>query len=328
MKNISSDSRYTFITGVIRAMERNLLGTDFYGKLIKSGSADNAYDILKTTVYGEWIFSDTDSMANLITGRRLWLFGFIEKYSFHREISSLIRLEYDYHNCRILLKEKIFEIQLSDNLLEYGTINRNEIINIFEREDYKSLPETMAIAVYESVKRYYDSKNPFVIDLILDRAMMNHHLAVSDSLNSSIVKEYFRVKADCINFQILSRLKNINYNNILDILFLAGGSVAEAEFIAYLDRSFEESALLAFRKNMTVMADAVKDFSSNPFAIERATDRILKSILYKAQFCIFGIDPLFSYSQRVIAELKYLQMIIAALRSGADASLAEKRIFE
>jgi len=326
MKKAVTDMRYTFIIGVIRAMEARLLTTDFFSKLIKANSLEGAYDLLKGTEYSEFISSDIDSIENIMKGKNQWLFDFIEKYSFHHHISSLLRLEYDYHNCRILLKEKIFEIELSDNLLDYGTIDKKTIISIFEKEEYFLFSEIMERSLVDAVEKYYETKNSLVIDLILDRGLMMDLLKISENLNSPIIIDFYKGKIDCFNFQILSRLQGKVSKNIRDLLFMRGGSIEESQFIDLIESTLDDAISLAFRYDLSLIMEALKAFSSERFALEKATDTYLKSILHQTQYSIFGVEPFFAFGQYVNMELKNLQLIIGALKSGAEAEWIEKRI--
>ena len=325
MAKAYTDTGYTFITGLVRALETKLLKKDFFEKLIKS-EAHQGLNLIRSTIYGEYVKSPEDSITEIIDNRRQWLFSFIHDYSLHKELELFPALEYDYHNCKTLLKEKIFDIKLSDNCVDYGTISKEEILLIFKNEDYHSLPYKMPDTIRKAVELYYELKDPVLIDLILDQEMNGHYMHLAQNLKSGLITEYYKSRTDCLNFQIASRLKGVIPEQIKEYLFLKGGFISPDGFLDRIGKPIDGLVTLALHKSMPHMASALKDFSSNKFALERAGDTILKEILTKSQFAIWGVDPLFAYSQSLIIEFKTLKIIYGALQSEADESWIRQRI--
>jgi len=331
MNKPADNNKNIFLTGVIRAIEARRLTRDMINQLVKSDSIFSAQDILKNSFYSQFFRESDrpDDFDGMIEWRRSAMLDLIDRYTGRGNTGALLRLGYDYHNIRVLLKNRIFDINNLENLVEHGTIGREEIIGIFGDENYDYLPEEMEKAVKSTVELYYSTKKHMIIDLSLDQFMYDHLRICCRELNSGFAEGYIKLKIDLLNIQTLMRCRGIEYDREMrGRLFMQGGDIDRKLFIDSSADAFETAAMIASNNDLTRIKAGLDQFSSNSFAVERECDNTLTDYLRSADYMIQGVEPVISFGFNIELELKIIGIIFSCLKSGLDSRWMKMRLPE
>ena len=128
--------------GQIRAMETKLLGKPKINALLESASYSDCVVRLRDTGYGKYISASAG---------REWLKSAIEDLYAKmyrivpiRCVVDIPAIKYDVHNLKCLIKGKLAVRDLSDMLIDAGTIPKGTLCGLFERNDFGAMPEVLA----------------------------------------------------------------------------------------------------------------------------------------------------------------------------------------
>ncbi len=328
MNNLKSDKQYIFITGLLRSFENSYLTSDIINKLIKSESIDTALSILNNTVYSEFVdLENSQNFKKIIQNRKDWLFAFIEKYSYIEELSELFKLEYDYHNIKTLLKEKIFNLQNIDAVVDNGTIDKKTIQEIIKEEKYNQLPDSLQQTVKLAIETYYNEKRSVFIDLILDQGLFNHLLNKTETISNSFIIKYYKLKIDIINVQTLFRVKKQKIDlSLKKLLFLEGGDIEIPTLQKLITESFENIEKYLKNTDLSNLSKAFNQENKDFSVIETASDEIIVNYLKDANYLIWGVEPLFAFSQILLIEFKTIGIVLNAKKANFDPEWIRKKI--
>jgi len=325
------DSRYIFITGMVRALETKMVSSDIVSRLLECNDSEMGMDILRNRIFGEFFRGnrDTSSYLELIRWRKEWLYSFIRKYVFHKEVNVLLRMKYDYHNLRVLIKDKIFEINNSDIVVDYGLIQRDDIISIIMSEDYPRLNYSMENSVYEAVDLWYTYGNLYLMDFAFDRHMFIDYITEAEKTGSEYIRGYISLKADLLNIQFLVRtMGQPDLEHAGARMFMPGGKIDIENLKALVNGPFHEIEHLAEEYDFRQLAAAIADLDNNPFAVERESENITTNYLRETQSMVSSVEPVFAFAKAVELELKILGMILYCLDSRVPWDLINKRLPE
>lgn len=325
------DTRYAFLTGIIRAYEPKMLTPATIDRLKQADSFALAVRILKDTVYRDFFKeeSNTENFIKILDLRRKKLFEFIDKYSFHKEIGQILRLGYDYHNIKVLLKKNIFELSDTNALFDVGTINIKEITDIFKDETYNKLPDFMHEAVNRAVQLYYSAKHSILIDLSVDKIMFQDLLNKSESLASPLIKNHIRLTIDLANIKTALRIENLSFDTaIRENIFIHGGDIDIKAIVLPGAGKTEAIIKVLDQRKLHRLSKVTAEFKENPFAIEREIDNTLTDNLKPSIFLVWGIEPVFVFGFAVEMELKILRIILEIKKYGFETEWIEKRLPE
>ncbi len=331
MRQSKSDSKYLFITGAIRALEAKRITPEIINQLLKSETSNEAVDFLKSTIYYDFSreHEDASDITELIRWRRNWLLRFIEKYSFHKDVNAALRLKYDYHNIKTLLKGNILETDNNEMVLDTGIIEQNDIIQIFKDEDYGKLPAIMQNGIDDAVEAYYADKNLILIDLVIDRTMFLDILDRCQNLGSLLLYQHLALNIDLINIQTMLRSEDLAAGKaITKRLFIPGGSI-EISYLNQISKNpMDHLTELTSRYNLDRLSRSISEYPDNPFAIEKACDDTLTGHIRQARYYIWGVEPVYAFGYAVELELKILGTILSGIEAGIEKELLKKRLPE
>ncbi len=320
------DSGYLFTTGVIRAMEAKQVTGEIIGRMAKSSSPGEALEVLGTTYYQDFM-AGPDRYGEMLEGRRKWLLDFIDAFSLRDGLGGLFRIGFDYHNIKLLLKEKIFETAREDGLAAEGTIPPGTMTGIFESEGYRELPECMGRAVQVAVESYYASRNPLVIDCVADRCLFEDLSMRAATVGSPFIIAHYRALADLTNIHTFLRAGGLHGDPIVrKELYVPGGAMETGCFenmTAGDARALED---LARRYGYDRAGGGIPEFAENPFAVEREIDNTLAEQLEGSRFLLWGVEPLFAFGRETEIELAVLGVVLAGITGGMSAEAIAGRL--
>jgi len=300
-------------------------------RLKQADSFAMAVQILNDTVYREFFKEDSaaENFIKILNLKRKRLFEFIDKHSFHKEIGQILRAGYDYHNIKVLLKEKIFEISDTKAVFDVGIIDIDKITGIFRDETYNMLPKFMHEAVDRAVEIYYSTEHPMLLDLAVDKIMFKDLLSRSQSLASPLIKDHIRLTIDLANIKTALRIKKLSLNSaIKENIFIHGGDIDIKAIDLFGNGKTEKIIDVLDKHGLHRLSKAVAEFKENPFAIEREMDNTLTDNLRPSIFLVWGVEPVFAFGFAVEMELKILRIILEIKKCGFETEWIEKRLPE
>ena len=321
------DVRYAYALGRIRAMETRLLASQKIARLLDSTSADELLKALQDTDYSPYLPKTPTLYEGIIREARKDLFHLMDELVLDPPLIELLKVKYDYHNAKTLLKGGIGEKDVKDLILDFGNIPKREIMGIFQEERYDKLPFLLEEGIEEAISSYYTSKDPRMIDISLDKACYKF---LAQQTANPFLNTCTKIEIDLINLKILLRIRKYEQEKALfSKSIIPWGYIKERELLELFDepldglsRSFEVTPYY------NIVDEGIDYLRSKDsfLKFEKLCDDNFISFIRITKYMAFGVEPILSYFYAKENEFKILRMIfVGKLNNIPDNLIKERR---
>jgi V/A-type H+/Na+-transporting ATPase subunit C len=321
-------TEFASIVSLIRVWESKLLGKTQYDRLIDSDSLDGALKFLHETPYGSFLENGDFELALNAAAKNMY--GDIANATPYKILVDFMRVKYDYHNIKALIKGKILEKDFSHILISTGIINVEELKAAINSGELKDLPAVMQKAIEATLEDYEANKDPQRIDIILDKYMFIHMREIVKDINHEFINKYLTVLIDLTNIKTLLRVKRLNKEvSFFRDLLIEGGKIDRGTFNELYPDSIEG---ISHRLGSTEYGDMLKDSieyyakTDSLALLEKNIDNYLMNYMKKAKFINLGPEPIVVYMYARETEIKNIRIILVGKLNKVSENLIRERL--
>jgi V/A-type H+-transporting ATPase subunit C len=324
------DMRYGFAVGRIRVLEKRFLTKQLLNRLILSSSAEEAGRILSEAGYGR----DTDNVRSwnqveaLIRLEWRSVLELICQLSRDPVWTDLFRKRIDFHNLRVILRERVSGESREGLLREGGLIETEAIRNAVQSEAEKSLPVFLQNTVDHFHELPDEKKNGQEIDTFIDQAEFQEWQDVLESYPNPFLKSWRVLESDLINLRTFFRLKIVNAKESLpEDVWLLGGRIDPFVLNALFHESWEEMLRVLGKTSYgELITRTIRQIEADqPFSQwERMCQEIRLQLIQMARNCGFGIEVLVAYFIFKEIELSAVRRIVVGRANGFSKETIEE----
>ncbi len=322
--------RYGYAVGRIKVRELNLLNRQRLGRLIEA-DFDEALHILEEMDYGEYlkgarVASDVDAGLMRFLQELYILLKEITPAGSH--IAEFLLDRYDFHNLKVLLKQRCCGDGKDGLLLNLGTLDPDTLQAALENP--AKLPAHMIGPVFEILT--LPEVTSQWVDTIVDRYFFEHRLALAHEERSGFMEEFARTSLDLANLKILLRAKNLSKDaGFLWRALADGGRVDKAwlvslvampaeEMLHALGRSKYAAGLLPFLE--------VEDEQIRLTDYDKRADDLLMAQLHRALQIAVGVEPILGYMRGRENDVTVLRIILMGKLHNLSPEAIERHVRE
>ncbi|WAA11722.1 V-type ATP synthase subunit C [Fervidibacillus halotolerans] len=328
--------RLDFTQGVVRTrvLEKKLLTFGTLERLIDAGTMDEAMKILKETDYGSSfsLLTENNDFETILFAELKRSFQIMDDVSPDSSIVNLLRLKYDYHNLKVLLKEIILDKDFSHLYLPIGTMDIKQIKTFILNENLQDVDPPVRAAIVEVLTDYKITRDPQRIGIILDRLYIYHFLKIIEAIKSPLFIEYAKAMIDFINVRTLIRVKRQKKDRkFLEEVLLSKGNIEKEKFLHSFTDSIDQ-IIRNFRNEKIAkgLIPALQSYKeTNRFEdFEKEMDNYLIKLIREAKHIHFGPEPIFAYLLAKETEMKNLRIILVSKANEIPPQMVRKRMRE
>lgn len=312
--------RMDFTQSVVRTrvLEKRLLQRTIIERMIDAQDMDSVIRILGETEYSNQLGKiERPEHYDLVLSSELdRVYKLMEELSPDQRVIDLLRLKYDYHNLKVMVKEYLLDKDFSHMYIDRGTSDYQEIKSDFLSENFRAIKEEFAIALEDVLSDYEKNKDPQRIALILDKYYYEQLYNLAKDTKIDLFIEYVEDLIDFTNMRTLIRLKKQNKSNrFLEDVLLAHGKIDLKSIVLSLQDSIDN--IINKFKNYSIspaLREGFKDYEETGSLshYEKYMDNHLME-LNKSSFNVhFGPEPLFSYLAAKETEVSILRIIMVS----------------
>lgn len=323
-KRKNNETEYLYASARVRATESRLIGADKLEAAISSkGVAET--DALINSLSGAELTADAgDTLGEALSAA----YSFIGAISPDENVAAFLRYAYDCNNIKAALKCFFRGIDCDDMLFSFGTVSREAIKEMPKKGDFSALPKNMSAAAEEAFDAYSKTKNPQLIDIILDKACFQDMLSAAENSGEDFIIGLTRRKIDLVNIMMCIRTMRMGGGeadrDILHSSLIEGGDIdTEALFSAVNE---EELSSLVGGKEYGSLRSLLGDGSASLSELECACDNAYMTEVKKNKYIPFGASVLCSYLIAVEYEVKNLRIIKAGKLAGLSPDKIRERV--
>ena len=323
---------YLFGSANIRTLEHAIIGRERIERLLNTKNTDEAWGLLSD--WGVQIVRNQESGKPM---REETLLGILKgAYNRLGELapnSEALRLwlyPYDCNNLKAAQKAFIRGIDPSSMLFDFGTLAASDIVKMVETGNYEGLPTNLQESAQSAMDEYAKTKNPQVIDLILDKACWRDMLAAANASGEALIIRLVQTKIDLLNVMIALRILRMKSGEVGKVLFadafLEGGKVT---FDSLMDSlSWGENALLESLRSSDY-ARFAENFAKSDGALstaEKLADDYWMSLILENKFVPDGLEVMIAFLAAHEYEIKNLRIVLAGKEAGIPTATIRERI--
>ena len=323
---------YLFGSANIRTLENAIIGRERIERLLNTKNVDEAWSLLS-----EWGVNIVRNSEDGKIMREETLLGILKgAYARLLELapdSSALRLwlyPYDCNNLKAAQKAFIRGIDPTSMLFDFGTVAASDIVKMVETGKYEGLSANLQESAQCAMDEYAKTKNPQVIDLILDKACWRDMLAAAKASGEEFVLRLVQTKIDLLNAMIALRILRMKSGDVGKVLFadafLEGGTLTFERLNECLTKG--EDALWAFlyRTNYSAFAEKFAKGDGALSTAEKLADNYWMSLILENKFIPDGLEVMIAFLAAHEYEVKNLRILLSGKEAGIATATIRERI--
>ena len=324
----SNDSDYLFLTAMIRAREAKMLTREKTGRILDSGSFEEAARILGECGYAEISGTSVETVETALNTRRAEIFQELEQNVPDKALVEIFRIKYDYHNAKVLIKAQGAGVDGGHLLMACGRVPIENIVQAFDGGDSRFLPEKFGAAVQNAKSTLVRTGNPQMSDFVLDKAYFAELVEMADQVGDEFLSNYVKLLIDSANLRAAVRVARMGRGtDFLKTALIPGGSVSVDSVVSAL--ASEEGLAKAFSSTKLAGAavSGVKSLSGGTMTeFELECDNAVAEFLKTAKYISFGVAPVAAYLAGIENEITTARMILTGFLAGIAPEILRERL--
>ena len=323
--------KFTQAVSIIWVLETRLLDKAKVERMIEASSASEVLRILNETEYSNVSagIKRAEDYEEILTAELKRVYDLVYEISPIKEVVKIMNLKYDYHNAKVLLKEKVLGKDLSSMLIKLGNIDLQEIKRKIDSDNLKSLNGTLGKGIQEAMKSFEETKDPQKIDIIIDKYMFKELVEINKALNYKFIDNLVKAIIDSTNIRTLLRIKKQNKGRDFagEVIF-EGGDIDSSKLISLINESPEN---IMSKLQSTIYSDLIKEGFEGYIAtesaslLEKLSDNYIMDLMKNSKLVTFGPERLLSYIYAKETEIKVIRIImVGKLNNIAEEVIRER----
>lgn len=328
--------RIDFLQSVTRTkvFETRLLSTAKIDRMIEANDIDDALKVLNETEYSSSFtgISGANDYEKILSNELKRVYDVMREVSPEPIVVDILALKYDYHNLKVMVKEKEYDKDLSDLYISIGTVKPETLKKAYDDQDLSQIPEEFRTAIYDVVEDLEETKDPQRIDIIFDKHFFEHLYNMAKETEIDLFLGYVKDMIDFTNVKSVIRMKkqNKDYKFYEDII-LENGNIDKEEILSmYSDTIDEMIEKLNRTKLSTALVKGLNSYKETGRLtdFEKYMDDELMELNKESKFINIGPEPIFSYVVAKEAEIKTLRIILVAKLNNLSPDVTRERVRE
>jgi len=322
---------YLFGSANIRTLENAIIGRERIERLLNTKTTNEAWALLAD--WGIDIVRNSD--GNPMREETLLgvLKGAYDRLTELAPDSDALRLwlyPYDCNNLKAAQKAFVRNIDPTSMLFDFGTLPATDIVKMVETGSYEGLPANLQASAQTAMDEYAKTKNPQVIDLILDKACWSDMLAAAKASGEEFVIRLVETRIDLLNTMIALRILRMKSGEVGKVLFaeafLEGGKLVRERMTDCMANG--EDALLELLRYSDYSRFA-ENFAKSDGALstaEKLADNYWMSLILENKFVPDGLEVMVAFLAAHEYEVKNLRILLSGKEAGIAVATIRERI--
>ncbi|MDD2573843.1 MAG: V-type ATP synthase subunit C [Bacillota bacterium] len=326
------DTMFLYAVSRVKALENNLLSRSTVDRMLEALSPDEALKILGETDYGNY-FGEVDSVYDFEKALDQSLraaYKVIEDSTGDERLTLLFRLRYDFHNLKVLMKEKYLGEDFKSILSQAGSISVEALRKAVDDKDMVGFAPHIREAYERADVDFELNGDPRTIDMILDGGLYAYLLELVKDIKDDGLMEFVRTEIDLLNINTLLRIRKTGGNvKVLETALFDGGFLDRSALLGSVGEPVGSFAdRLSSTRYDRVAVEGIGSFidTDSTTVLEKITDDLLLNMAKKGKYAAFGILPIIGYLWAKENEARVIRMIMVGKINGIPAESLRERL--
>lgn len=314
-----------FANARAKAKERNLISEERLKRMIEVSSLEDAVRILYEINYAGGMIVEAKDFYSILDEEKRITNAFVKEVCPEGIGMECFFLKNDYHNVKVLLKEKYGNVtDISGMLLDDGLFSINKLKEGTVPGDFEN--NMYILEAYLNIDSAFSKGNgsPRIIDTEMDKAMFkdfHHRLGRTADIH---IKRYFTILTDATN--ILSFMRTVKIGESYPFFvnhYVEGGTLAK-EFFQKPGMENDKLSRELSGTEYKALMDKAEAYDLSLY--ETALDNYLLNIFSSIKADMFSAAPIVGYYLGKMNEIKVIRVILVCLKNNVEKEEMKKRI--
>lgn len=315
-----------------RVYEKRLLDRAKLERMIDASNENECFKILMDSEYSKSASGVTDvyGYVQLLNQELERTRNIADELLEDKRVLELMTIKYDYHNIKVIVKNLYVDKDLTEKLISSKNSNPLTIKAQVEADKLTNIRDEYANAVREAKDEYERTKDPQVIDIVIDRHYFEHMLALAKALDNDFFNDYICGKVDFYNVIALMRMRKMGKNAIFaERVFADGGRIHRSKLLSLLQAEIDKIILSLKGEAIGLyVVKGLEDFkkTSSLFSLEKQGNKYLNDLTKDSRFIAFGPEPIIAYILAKEKEIDNVRAIIVGKLNGLSGDRIRERL--
>lgn len=314
-RKVGSDTRYTYAVGRIRALEARLISPGDMDRLLDEETQANVLEELGEFADYAGILSAGEREPEKILEEQLrQAYELVSELSLGSKAIKTLRLKYDFHNVKTLLKAKALGLE-PEGFSAVGFFSQEELQQIIDGKPLGAGTDPfVGETILAAVRGVQEDAGPEGIETILDK--FYYEVFLKNLSVNPFLEEYARRTIDLVNLRTFWRVQLAEWpEEKLTAHLLPGGTIEPSFFVTEFATPLADLVPRvrdeAYRR---ILREALGGFQSKGdlSLLDKLADDFLVEFLRRAKHYCFGLEPLVGYIAAKENEVARLRVILYA----------------
>jgi len=317
-----NETRYAYSVGRVRVAESYMFDKNKYERMIGQSNIDDSLSVLFEAGYQE-----ANSYENILKLETQKLYGYLKEISPEPEIFSMFLYKNDTHNIKVLLKDEFSNKDSSYLLIENGAFDTTKLKVMLRDRYFNLLPNEITIAIEESIKAYNKTKNPQIIDILLDQGYYKLLKRLSIESKSEFLIDLACIYIDIANLNAFIRIKTkMEDLELLSKVLVDGGKIELKDFTRHFQEEIEMFNEMVLKTQYYDIIEQSFQGEYNITTFEKECDNYIMKYVRKYKNQAFGIQPLIGYMYGKQTEIRNIRIILVGKINNINSDVIRERL--
>ena len=315
---------YPYAVAKIKVKENHLLTNSNLEQLASEDSIERIVSVLREKGYDFDMIERYEDYEIVLEKTEENLYKLVKEILEEDDIVKIFLSKNDYYNIKLALKSQIQGKEYTNKLLNSGTILKENILEIMENKEYDRLDKSMKQAIEEVINLYEKTKEPFIIDAILDKACFSNMKKLAQQLNNEFIVTYIEKLIDITNIKTFFRIRKIYKDKyILEASYIEGGKISLNTFIENLEED-EQNLKYKFIGFSDTIEQAIYNYNN----LDKFCDNYIMNYMKNAKLKSLTIEPILAYIYAKKTEFKNIRIVFTGKLNNICTEKIKERLRE
>lgn len=316
------ETRYAYSVARVRVAELNMLNKSRLERMLDSDRVSGAVRVLNEAGYPEM-----DNYEDMLRDETTKLYDYLKSISPEPMIFDIFSYRYDSHNIKVLLKSELSGAETEGLLVDNGVMDKNALGILLRERDLGKLQPEFADAVNESLDTYARTKDPQIIDILVDGAYYRMFLRMAIATGSKFLTGLAARIIDIANINAFIRVKSkMEDLDLLTRVLIPGGTIKNKEYLDSFSREIESFRDVLKGTGYGELLDILTEKTGSVTEFEKACDNHIMEYVRKFRHKAFGIEPLIGYMLGKETDIKNARIILVGKINRMSDDIIRERL--
>lgn len=316
------ETRYAYSVARVRVAELNMLTKSRLERMLDSDRVSGAVRVLHEAGYPE-----NNNYEDMLREETAKLYDYLKGISPEPEVFDIFAYRYDSHNIKVLLKSELSGADTEGLLADNGVVDKNALSILVRERDLGKVQPEFEKAIIESLDTYARTKDPQIIDILVDGAYFKLYLRMASATGSKFLLKLAAKIIDIANISAFIRVKSkMEDLDLLSRVLIPGGEIKVKEYLDSFSKDIESFRDVLKGTGYGELLDILTEATGSVTEFEKACDNHVMKFIRNYRHKAFGIEPLIGYMLGKETDIKNARIILVGKINRMNSDIIRERL--